>query len=124
MPPPALATPTTLPPMPRCRMSPRGTRCPPSATATLDQWLSFVTAIKFARGADQGKPSWILTYGYRSADAERLAGVILAEGANYYETRGPSMADSVGIGYRQRIFSWTAVHQEALYGGEAGATAA
>jgi hypothetical protein len=82
--------------------------------ATLDQWLAFATMIKWARGADTGKPSWILTYGYQAADAERLAGVILAEGANYYETRGPSMADSVGIGYRQRIFSWTAAHQEAL----------
>jgi hypothetical protein len=92
--------------------------------ATLDQWLAFATMIKWARGADTGKPSWILTYGYQAADAERLAGVILAEGANYYETRGPRMADSVGIGYRQRIFSWTAAHQEALYGSESTATVA
>ena len=64
------------------------------------------------------------TYGYQASDAERLAGVILAEGGNYYETRGPSMADSVGAAYRQRIFSWTAAHQEALYGGEAAAEVA
>jgi hypothetical protein len=92
--------------------------------ATLEQWLAFATMIKWARGADAGKPSWILTYGYQAADAERLAGVILAEGANYYETRGPSMDDSVGADYRQRIFSWTAAHQEALYGGESAATVA
>jgi hypothetical protein len=92
--------------------------------ATLDQWLAFVTMIKWARGADAGKPSWVLTYGYQAADAERLAGVILAEGANYYETRGPSMADSVGADYRQRIFSWTSAHQDALYGGESAATVA
>jgi hypothetical protein len=92
--------------------------------ATLDQWLAFVTMIKWARSADTGKPSWILTYGYQPTDAERLAGVILAEGANYYETRGPSMDDSVGAGYRQRIFSWTAAHEAALYGGESTATVA
>jgi hypothetical protein len=92
--------------------------------ATLDQWLAFATMIKWARGADAGKPSWVLTYGYQAADAERLAGVILAEGANYYETRGPSMDDSVGADYRQRIFSWIAAHQEALYGGESAATVA
>jgi len=92
--------------------------------ATLDEWLAFATMIKWARGADKGKPSWILTYGYQMSDAERLAGVILAEGANYYETRGPSMADSVGADYRQRIFSWTAAHQEALYGGESAALVA
>jgi hypothetical protein len=92
--------------------------------ATLDQWLAFAAMIKWARGADTGKPSWILTYGYQAADAEQLAGVILAEGANYYETRGPSMADSVGADYRQRIFSWTAAHQEALYGGESAALVA
>jgi hypothetical protein len=90
--------------------------------ATLDQWLAFTTMIKWARAADAGKPSWVLTYGYQPADAERLAGVILAEAANYYETRGPSMDDSVGADYRQRIFSWTAAHQEALYGGESAAT--
>ncbi|MFQ6013932.1 MAG: hypothetical protein ACE5NP_00635 [Anaerolineae bacterium] len=84
--------------------------------ATLDQWLDFVTMIKFARGADRGKPSWILTYGYRPEDAERLAGVILANGANYYETRGPGMADSVGDTYRQRIFAWIRGQEEAIYG--------
>jgi hypothetical protein len=92
--------------------------------ATLDQWLAFVTMIKWARGADDGKPSWVLTYGYQPSDAERLAGVILAEGANYYETRGPSMDDSVGADYRQRIFSWTAAYEAALYGGESAATVA
>jgi hypothetical protein len=92
--------------------------------ATLDEWLAFITMIKWARGADAAKPSWILTYGYQASDAERLAGVILAEGANYYETRGPSMADSVGDYYRQRIFSWTAAHQDALYGGESAAEVA
>jgi hypothetical protein len=92
--------------------------------ATVEQWLAFVTMIKWTRGADTGKPSWVLTYGYQATDAERLAGVILAEGANYYETRGPSMDDSVGADYRQRIFDWTAAHENALYGGESAANVA
>jgi hypothetical protein len=83
--------------------------------ATLDQWLSFATMIKFTRAADRGKPSWILTYGYQPGDAERLAGVIAAHGANYYETRGPSLDGTVGPEYRQRIFGWTGAQEEYLF---------
>jgi len=84
--------------------------------ATLQEWLDFVTMIKFGRGADNDKPSWILTYGYEPDDAEKLAGVIVANKANYYETRGPSMLDSVGENYRKHIFTWIRENQEFIYG--------
>lgn len=83
--------------------------------ATLDQWLSFATMIKFTRAADRGKPSWVLTYGYEPGDAERLAGVLASYGANYYETKGPGMADSVGAEYRRRLFGWTQAQEEQIF---------
>lgn len=83
--------------------------------ASLEQWQAFATMVKFARGADRGKPSWILTYGYQPDDAIRLAGVIASQGANYYETRGPGMADSVGQDYRRQIFGWMAAHEAEIF---------
>lgn len=86
--------------------------------ATLNQWLSFRSMIAFARAADRGKPSWILTYGYEPSDSARLAGMVLAEGACFYETKGPQMAGSVGTSYRAELFRWIADHEAALYTGE------
>jgi hypothetical protein len=86
--------------------------------ATLDQWLAFRTMIAFARGVDVGKPSWILTYGYEPRDSAQLAGLVLAEGANFYETKGPQMADTVGENFRQQLFGWITEHESSFYDGE------
>lgn len=85
------------------------------AAASLDDWLAFRTMIAFARGADVGKPSWILTYGYAPRDSAQLAGLVLAEGANFYETKGPQMADTVDGAFRTHLFQWIAGHERALY---------
>jgi len=86
--------------------------------ATLDEWLAFRTMVAFARACDRGKPSWILTYGYLPRDSAQLAGMVLAEGANFYETQGPSMAGSVGETHRARLFGWIAAHETDLYTGD------
>ena len=86
--------------------------------ATLDQWLSFRTMIAFARAVDRGKPSWILSYGYEPRDSAQLAGMVLAERGNFYETKGPQMADTVGAVHRAGLFKWIAEHEQTLYGGE------
>lgn len=86
--------------------------------ATLDQWLAFRTMIAFARAVDVRKPSWILTYGYQPRDSAQLAGLVLAEGANFYETKGPQMADTAGAAYRTQLFGWIAAHEADLYNGE------
>lgn len=91
------------------------------SSATLDQWLSFRTMIAFACGADRGKPSWILTYGYQPRDSAQLAGMVLAEGASFYETKGPDMAATVGEAYRSQLFSWIALHEIDLYRGQSAA---
>jgi len=92
--------------------------------ATLDQWLAFRTMVAFARGADRDKPSWVLTYGYQPRDSAQLAGLVLAEGASFYETRGPGMADSVGAAHRTQLFAWIAAHSADLYGGAPAADVA
>ncbi|MFN8472646.1 MAG: hypothetical protein U0822_10680 [Anaerolineae bacterium] len=89
--------------------------------ATLDQWLSFRTMIAFARAADRGKPSWILTYGYQPRDSSLLAGMVLGEGANFYETKGPQMADTVGGAFRTQLFGWVTTHTPELYGSDSAA---
>jgi len=92
--------------------------------ATLDEWLSFRTMVAFARGADRGKPSWILTYGCKPRDSAQLAGMVLAEGTNFYETQGPGMAGTVGAPYRTQLFGWIKAHESDLYEGESAAQVA
>jgi hypothetical protein len=87
--------------------------------ATLDQWLSFRAMLAFARAADRPKPSWILTYGYRPRDSAQLAGLALAEGANFYETQGPVMDGSVGAEARAELFAWMSRQTTGLFGGTA-----
>lgn len=89
--------------------------------ASLDQWLAFRTMIAFARAADRGKPSWILTYGCRARDSAQLAGFVLAEGANFYENKGPQMADSVGRRPRSALFGWIAAHEADFYDADSAA---
>ena len=85
-------------------------------SATLAQWLAFRTMVAFARAVGRDKPTWILTYGCTPRDAAQLAGLTLAEGANFYENKGPQMAASVGNTFRTELFAWIAYHEESLYG--------
>ncbi len=89
--------------------------------ATLNDWLALRTMLAFARAVDRGKPSWILTYGYAPRDSAQLAGFTVAEGANFYETKGPQMADSVGSAFRTALFGWIAAHAADLYATESAA---
>ncbi len=89
--------------------------------ASLDQWLAFRTMMAFARGVDREKPSWILTYGYQPRDSTQLAGMVLAEGGNFYETRGPGMDDTVGAAARKQLFGWIAEAAAGVYEGTSAA---
>jgi hypothetical protein len=89
--------------------------------ATLAQWLDFRTMVAFARAVDRDKPSWILTYGCLPRDGAQLAGFTLAEGANFYENKGPQMAASVGSAFRTQLFGWIAEHEASFYASEPAA---
>ena len=47
--------------------------------------------------------------------------MVLAEGANFYETKGPQMADTAGKSYRTLLFGWIAGHEAAWYASESAA---
>lgn len=76
--------------------------------------------IAFACGVDRPKPSWILTYGCRERDSAQLEVCPGGEGANFYENRGPQMADSVGL-WRTTLFRWIVAHEDDFYTGESAA---
>jgi len=64
---------------------------PGMGDATLKQWRGYALMVKFGVAANKGKPAWILTYAGAIDDSLREAGVHLAEGANFYEAKGPEM---------------------------------
>ncbi len=84
------------------------------ANATLKQWRDYALMVKFGVAANKGKPGWILTYAGSVDDSLREAGVHLAEGANFYEAKGPEMVDD-STGSRQIVFSWLASNTGMVY---------
>lgn len=82
--------------------------------ATLKQWRDYALMVKFAGTANKGKPAWILTYAGGIDDSLREAGVHLAEGANFYEAKGPEMVDDT-TGSRPIIFPWLATNAPLAY---------
>jgi len=77
--------------------------------ATLEQWRSYVLMVRFAVASDPGRPAWVLTYASAVDDSLREAAVHLAEGACFYEAKGPEMLDDT-TGSRPLVFPWLAVN--------------
>ncbi|NOZ93721.1 MAG: hypothetical protein GXP47_03135 [Acidobacteria bacterium] len=77
--------------------------------ATLEQWRSYALMVRFAAASDSGRPAWILSYAGGVDDSLREAAVHLAEGACFYEARGPEMLDDT-TGSRPLVFPWLAKH--------------
>ncbi len=84
------------------------------ANATLKQWRDYALMVKFAVAANKGKPGWVLTYAGGIDDSLREAGVHLAEGANFYEAKGPEMVDD-STGSRPIVFPWLAANAPLAY---------
>jgi len=84
------------------------------ANATLKQWRDYALMVKFAVAANKDKPGWVLTYAGGIDDSLREAGVHLAEGANFYEAKGPEMVD-VSTGSRPIVFPWLAANAPLVY---------
>nr|HID13007.1 hypothetical protein [Anaerolineae bacterium] len=82
--------------------------------ATLKQWRDYALMVKFAAAANKGKPGWVLTYAGGVDDSLREAGVHLAEGANFYEAKGPEMVDD-STGSRPIAFPWLAANADLAY---------
>ena len=82
--------------------------------AWLKHWYDYTLMVKFAVAANKGKPGWILTYAGAVDDSLREAGVHLAEGANFYEAKGPEMVDD-STGSRPLVFPWLAANADMAY---------
>jgi len=84
------------------------------ANATLKQWRDYALMVKFGVASNKGKPGWILTYAGAVDDSLREAGVHLAEGANFYEAKGPEMLDD-STSSRLMVFPWLAANADLAY---------
>ena len=84
------------------------------ANASFKEWRDYALMVKFGVAANKGKPGWILTYAGAVDDSLREAGVHLAEGANFYEAKGPEMLDD-STGSRPIVFPWLATNADLAY---------
>ncbi|MGB1309667.1 MAG: Ig-like domain-containing protein [Leucothrix sp.] len=90
--------------------------------ARTDDWISFISALKYARAAAGKKPSWTFTYGVDADDAQQVMSQALIAGNNPYELKVPEMATTVGNAYRTRMFNWSKVNAPYLFETESTAT--
>ena len=90
--------------------------------ARSDDWISFISALKYARGATGEKPSWTFTYGVDADDAQQVMAQAMIAGNNPYELKVPEMATTVGDAFRKRMFNWSKVNAPYLFETESAAT--
>ncbi|RVU83622.1 hypothetical protein EOL70_14940 [Leucothrix sargassi] len=92
--------------------------------ARTDDWISFISALKYARAATGEKPSWTFTYGVNEDDAQQVMAQAMIAGNNPYELKVPEMATTVGHDFRSRMFNWSKVNAPYLFETETAATTA
>jgi len=89
-----------------------------------DDWISFISALKYTRGATGDKPSWVFSYGKQPDDAQQVMTQALMTGNNPYELKVPEMASSVGSEFRSRLFKWSKVYSPYLFNATSNAKTA
>ncbi|MCK5919171.1 MAG: tandem-95 repeat protein, partial [Cocleimonas sp.] len=89
--------------------------------ARSDDWISFISALKYARGATGHKPSWVFSYGKQADDAQQVMVQALIAGNNPYELKVPEMATTVGSIFRTRMFNWTDTYSPYLFNAQSTA---
>jgi len=82
--------------------------------AGLEDWQDYALLVRFAVVSNGGRPAWVLSYAGAVSDSLREAAVHMAEGANFYEARGPEMLDD-STGSRPQVFAWIAGNAGAAY---------
>jgi len=90
--------------------------------ARTDDWISFISALKYARAATGEKPSWTFTYGVNEDDAQQVMTQAMIAGNNPYELKVPEMATTVSNAFRTRMFNWSKVNAPYLFDTESAAT--
>jgi hypothetical protein len=82
--------------------------------ATFQNWRDYAFMAKFSMASDNRAPSWILTYASNEDISRRVAGVMVAEKSNFYETRGPEMLDTTAGG-RAITLGWIKGNEDYIY---------
>lgn len=72
-----------------------------------DDWISFISALKYTKAACGDKPSWVFSYGLQDDDATQVMSQALIAGNNPYELKVPEMTTTVGGAFRQKMFGFT-----------------
>ena len=93
-------------------------------SAKEDDWISFISALKYTRAATGEKPSWVFAYGKQADDAELVMAEAIAAGNNPYELMVPEMTTTVGADYRARMFGWAQEHSPLLFEADSAAKVA
>ena len=86
-----------------------------------DDWVSFLSALKYARAATGNKPSWVFSYGKQANDAQQVMLQALIAGNNPYELKVPEMTSTVGSAFRTRMFNWSDIYTSHLFKAESTA---
>lgn len=86
-----------------------------------DDWISFISALKYTRAASGKKPSWVFSYGKQVDDAKQVMAQALIAGNNPYELQVPEMTTTVGADFRQQMFDWTKRYSDYLFKAESKA---
>ncbi|MHA1461618.1 MAG: hypothetical protein ACTSQ0_00875 [Candidatus Heimdallarchaeota archaeon] len=78
-------------------------------------WLYSVIKNLIYRALDFDHPSWILDYADEQLDSTVLAAANVFFEGNFWETKGPEMADTVGLDYRKQLYNWIQSNDQYLY---------
>jgi hypothetical protein len=85
------------------------------AEASYDDWMVMHNMYKYCRGATIDRPSWVFCYGYDEYDAQLVLASAVAAQNNPYELRIPKMTSSVGMAFRQMMFSWIEQYSKQIF---------
>eukprot|EP00567_Pseudictyota_dubia_P015503 CAMPEP_0197446946 /NCGR_PEP_ID=MMETSP1175-20131217/11737_1 /TAXON_ID=1003142 /ORGANISM="Triceratium dubium, Strain CCMP147" /LENGTH=641 /DNA_ID=CAMNT_0042978123 /DNA_START=15 /DNA_END=1937 /DNA_ORIENTATION=+ len=87
-----------------------------------DDWISFISALKYTSAAAGKKPSWVFSYGIAPDDAEQVMSQALIAGNNAYELQVPEMTTTVGGDFRRRMFGFTKAFSPYIFESDSLAT--
>jgi hypothetical protein len=75
-------------------------------SAPADDWISMAVMMRHGRGCAGKNPSWVISYGKETDDAESVMALAIASGLRPYETQIPLLNNTVGDAWRGRMYGW------------------
>ena len=74
--------------------------------APADDWISMAIMMRHGRGCAGKNPSWAISYGKQTDDAERVMAISIAGGVRPYESQNPLLSRTVGDSWRGKMYGW------------------